>query len=202
MSILITSTAGSFSAAVFYTLSSFFINRKKSEKTLKVTSTKRRIITIKHRWGLRGMLLIAPFISIPLAAIITAKFFRHIPHALTKLITAIILWSVLLSTLSCGIKFLTQKIWANTNISSSIWMALCGTYTRIPASHLEKYFSTYSPEVRRFCFRLFMWITEDGTNDYGRPTEKTKSAKMNFALHVLKEPCHLPSSRFMRNWWS
>ena len=110
MSILITSTAGSFSAAVFYTLSSFFINRKKSEKTLKVTTTKRRIITIKHRWGLRGMLLIAPFISIPLAAIITAKFFRHIPHALTKLITAIILWSVLLSTLSCGIKFLTQKI--------------------------------------------------------------------------------------------
>lgn len=106
ISILLTATGGGVGAAVFFKLSEFLISRKKGIPTIKVNKTKRKIIAIKQRWGLRGILFISAFISVPVAAIITAKFYRHTPNALSKLIAALAAWSVVLSILSFLIKLI------------------------------------------------------------------------------------------------
>jgi hypothetical protein len=106
-SIVVTSTGGAAGAVVFFHLSAFIISRRKRGKPIKFTTTKRKIIGIKQRWGLRGILFISAIISVPLAAIITAKFYRHTPKSLTKLIIALTIWSIALSLLSFAIKHIT-----------------------------------------------------------------------------------------------
>ena len=109
VSIILTSTGGAAGAIVFFHLSALIIARKKSRQAVKFSKSKRKIIAIKQSWGLRGILFISAFISVPLAAIITAKFYRHTPKALSKLITALAIWSVVLSLLSFTIKQISKS---------------------------------------------------------------------------------------------
>jgi len=108
-SVVLTSTGGAAGAVVFYRLSALIISRKKSRPAVKFNTSKRKIIQIKQRYGIRGILFISAFISVPIAAIITAKFYRHTPKALTKLIVALGIWSIALSLLSFAIKHITTS---------------------------------------------------------------------------------------------
>ena len=108
-SMIVTSTGGAAGAVVFFHLSTLIISRKKQGQFVRFNKTKRKIIDIKQRWGLRGILFISALISVPLAAIITAKFYRHTPKALAKLIIALAIWSVVLSAMSFILKHIISS---------------------------------------------------------------------------------------------
>lgn len=87
-------SGGVFSASIFYFGSSYFMNLavkrrarravrlekkgKKMKAPKKFTRANRRIIKIKRSVGIYGVTWMFPlFLSVPLGAIITAKFYKH-----------------------------------------------------------------------------------------------------------------------------
>ncbi len=62
------------------------------------TRTNRMIVRVKRSYGLLGIALLPPILSVPITAVIAAKYFRHDPRALPVLMSAVIAWSVVLST--------------------------------------------------------------------------------------------------------
>lgn len=62
------------------------------------TRTNRTIVHIKHRYGLRGLAAFAPpTLSIPITAVLAAKYFRHERGTLPTLLVSVLVWSVVLS---------------------------------------------------------------------------------------------------------
>jgi hypothetical protein len=62
------------------------------------TRSNRTIVRVKHRYGLIGLAAIAPpTLSIPITAIIAAKYFRHDRRTLPTLLASVLIWSVVLS---------------------------------------------------------------------------------------------------------
>jgi membrane protein YqaA with SNARE-associated domain len=72
--------------------------RKRPAK--RFTKLNRRIIKVKMRYGLLGMGVIAGVISVPLAGLVTAKFFREPSKAIPAMIVAFSSWTLLLTTVS------------------------------------------------------------------------------------------------------
>mgnify|MGYP003387446472 CR=1 FL=1 len=62
------------------------------------TRTNRMIVRVKHNYGLLGIALLPPILSVPITAMLAAKYFRHDRRALPILMSAVIAWSVVLST--------------------------------------------------------------------------------------------------------
>lgn len=62
------------------------------------TRTNRMIVRVKHSYGLFGIAILPPFLSIPITAVLAAKYFRHDRRALPVLLSAVLAWSVVLST--------------------------------------------------------------------------------------------------------
>lgn len=59
------------------------------------------MVKVKHRVGIVGMALITPTIlSIPIGAVVSAKFFKHNPWMLPALLLSVFLWALLLTTLT------------------------------------------------------------------------------------------------------
>ena len=62
------------------------------------TRTNRTIVGVKHKYGLIGLAAIAPpTLSIPITAVLAAKYFRHDRHTLPTLLVSVLIWSVVLS---------------------------------------------------------------------------------------------------------
>ncbi|MBP6390698.1 MAG: hypothetical protein KA175_09825 [Flavobacteriales bacterium] len=62
------------------------------------TRTNRGIVRIKHGYGMIGLAAIAPpILSVPITAILAAKYFRHDRRTLPFLIGSVVLWSFVLS---------------------------------------------------------------------------------------------------------
>jgi len=73
--------------------------RKKTKKTF--TKTSRQIVRIKEKYGLIGLVILTPsFLSIPLGSILAAKYFDHDKRTLPWLITSMIIWSFLLTSIT------------------------------------------------------------------------------------------------------
>ena len=62
------------------------------------TRTNRFIIRLKRTYGLLGLAVMPPLLSIPITAILAAKYFRHDRRALPFLLSVVVAWSVVLST--------------------------------------------------------------------------------------------------------
>jgi hypothetical protein len=73
-------------------------HRKKPRK--KFTKMNRRIVGVKLKYGLLGMGLIAVVISVPIAGLVTAKFFRHPVKTIPTMIGAFLTWTMILTTAS------------------------------------------------------------------------------------------------------
>lgn len=64
------------------------------------TRTNRFIVRVKHRYGLGGLaFILTPFLSVPVTAVLAAKYFRRDERTLPTLLTAVVLWSFALSGL-------------------------------------------------------------------------------------------------------
>lgn len=62
------------------------------------TRTNRWIVRVKQRYGIRGLAAIAPpTLSVPVTALLAAKYFRHQRSTLPTLLLAVAVWSVVLS---------------------------------------------------------------------------------------------------------
>lgn len=63
------------------------------------TRTNRLIVKVKGRYGIIGLASFAPpTLSIPITAILAAKYFRHDRRTLPSLLISVLIWSVVLST--------------------------------------------------------------------------------------------------------
>lgn len=62
------------------------------------TRTNRLIVRVKHRYGIIGLAAFAPpTLSIPITALLAAKYFRHDRRTVPTLLASVLLWSVILS---------------------------------------------------------------------------------------------------------
>jgi hypothetical protein len=73
------------------------------------TRLNRRIIKIKWRYGFRGLVFFSVFISVPIASIVAAKFYRHRKKVVSKLIFGFFVWSVALSSLAYIFKTIINR---------------------------------------------------------------------------------------------
>ena len=75
-----------------------------AEKKKIFNPRRRRIVWLKNVLGLPGLLLISGLISVPITAVIGAKYFRESPGAMYWLIGAFVIWAATLTAVSWGIK--------------------------------------------------------------------------------------------------
>ncbi|MEO8589844.1 MAG: hypothetical protein ABI432_10775 [Flavobacteriales bacterium] len=62
------------------------------------TRTNRWIVRLKKRYGVRGLAAFAlPLLSVPITAVLAAKYFRHDRRTLPTMLSAVMVWSVVLS---------------------------------------------------------------------------------------------------------
>jgi hypothetical protein len=64
------------------------------------TPRRRRIVALRSRFGLAGILCISAIISVPVSAVLSAKYYPHDPRMPWALIGAFAVWSVVLTALS------------------------------------------------------------------------------------------------------
>ena len=77
----------------------------RSERGKRVfTPRRRRIVRWKNAMGWPGLLFISGLISVPVASVVGAKYFRDQPGAKYQLMLAFVAWAALLSFLSWAIK--------------------------------------------------------------------------------------------------
>lgn len=99
--IFITSTGGVLGALVFFFLGKQIVKLFKSKKPKKIfTKQNRKIVSIKSRFGLIGIAATMGIISVPLSAILVAKYFGHEKKAVPILVLTAISWSFAVTTIS------------------------------------------------------------------------------------------------------
>ena len=64
------------------------------------TPRRRRIVAFRRRFGLAGILALSGLISVPVAAVLSAKYYPHDPRMPWALMGAFAAWSVALTALS------------------------------------------------------------------------------------------------------
>lgn len=112
--IIITSAGGILGVLVFYRTSGWIMERariRRLRRALRLeaegrtsrrrtfTRTNRLIVWIKRGHGLGGLAVITPvIISIPLGAILAAKYFSNDRRTVPSLISSVLIWAVLLSS--------------------------------------------------------------------------------------------------------
>jgi hypothetical protein len=73
-------------------------NRGKKKKVM--TRSRRMIVRLKWNYGIKGLMLISALISVPVASLLAAKFYRHQPNSLPLMIIGFFLWSLVLTSIA------------------------------------------------------------------------------------------------------
>jgi hypothetical protein len=107
--IIITFSGAGMSAVVFYFSGAWIFNQFAklfgSKETPKKFNKKNRfIVSIKSKFGLIGYSFLMPFLSIPLGALLAAKYYRDSTKTISWLLTSIFVWTLILTTFSFYIK--------------------------------------------------------------------------------------------------
>ena len=106
----ITSSGSSIEVVLFWNFGKWWLGWMEmrwaqSDRPAKVfTPRRRRIVRIKNALGLPGLLFLSGLISVPLASILGAKYFRDTSGAMPLLMMAFVVWAAVLSMISWGIK--------------------------------------------------------------------------------------------------
>ena len=112
--LLFTSLGGCLGVVVFYRISAWLMKRARLRRLHRaiarehgVTVSPRRVFTnfnrfvvrVKRGHGLQGLAALTPILlSIPIGTIIAAKYFRHDRRTLPTLLSSVLIWAVVLST--------------------------------------------------------------------------------------------------------
>lgn len=73
--------------------------RKRKGKPV-FTPGRRRVVRVKQRWGLLGIVAFSGIISVPIAVLLAAKYFARSPWVIPALMFSFVLWSALLTAVS------------------------------------------------------------------------------------------------------
>lgn len=119
--VAITSAGGISSAVFFYVFSSRVMEHYRQRQLRKMnrlraagkpietrnfTFVNKLMVRIKHSVGMVGIAAITPTIlSIPIGAVVSAKFFKHRKMMLPSLIISVVFWSMLITWIAGFIKF-------------------------------------------------------------------------------------------------
>lgn len=79
-------------------------NKKPIKKKRLITKRKRQFIQFKRDYGLMGLMLISVFISVPITAVLGAKYFSHNRSTPFYLIAAFSVWGCVLTFISWSVK--------------------------------------------------------------------------------------------------
>ena len=102
--LVITIVGGILGVIVFYYTGAAiftYINDRFSSGTKKKSFNKRNrlLIKVKSSWGIIGLAIITPcIVSIPFGSLLAARYFRNDPRTVTFLISAVIMWSLILTS--------------------------------------------------------------------------------------------------------
>jgi hypothetical protein len=77
---------------------------QKNKNNLVFTAKRRRLIRIKMRFGLVGIVAISGLISVPVSAILAARFYKHYWHTPIWLILGFWFWALFLTSVAWVIK--------------------------------------------------------------------------------------------------
>lgn len=79
--------------------------KKQVTKPVAVAGQKKFILRIRQRFGMAGLLLLTPIaISIPIGAVILARFYRDSRFMLPLLLLSVVLWCFVLTYFSASVK--------------------------------------------------------------------------------------------------
>lgn len=81
--------------------SNFFSNKKRKPV---VTPGRRKFIQYKEKFGFTGLLIVAVLLSVPISAMLGAKYFSNKHNTVLYLILAFVAWSCVLTFLSMCVK--------------------------------------------------------------------------------------------------
>ena len=87
--------------SIFKSKSKFFPNKKRKAV---VTPGRRKFIQYKEKYGFTGLLIVAGLLSVPISALLGAKYFSNRQHTVLYLILAFVTWSCVLTFLSLCVK--------------------------------------------------------------------------------------------------
>ena len=79
-----------------------FFSNKKRETVF--TPRRRKLIQYKEKYGFTGLLIVAGLLSVPISALLGAKYFSNKQNAVLYLILAFVAWSCILTFLSLCVK--------------------------------------------------------------------------------------------------
>ena len=110
---VLTATSG---AAIGIVIVSFFgdklfhyLSDRAKRRGIKVfTSSRRRLVRIKSKYGLRGLMVLGGLISVPITALLATKYFHHEKHMKLKVIFGFFIWALALSGLAEFVKIFTH----------------------------------------------------------------------------------------------
>lgn len=87
--------------SIFKSKSKFFPNKKRKAV---VTPGRRKFIQYKEKYGFTGLLFVAGLLSVPISAMLGAKYFSNKQNTVLYLILAFIAWSCVLTFSSMCVK--------------------------------------------------------------------------------------------------
>ena len=68
------------------------------------SSTRRKIVNVKNRFGLTGLIAVSALISVPISVLLASKYFRHVRFMREKLVVGFFIWANLLALIALAIK--------------------------------------------------------------------------------------------------
>jgi hypothetical protein len=107
--VFISSSGAALGVFIFYHFGEIIFNwwaHHFPKKRKKITKLNRWIVRLKLKYGLKGILFICGLISVPIAAMVVARLYRHYPTAMPKLILAFFVWSIALTSLASAIRLI------------------------------------------------------------------------------------------------
>jgi len=107
--VLISSSGAAGGVFLFFHLGEYLFKwwyRHIGRKRRVMTRGRRMIIRMKRRWGLGGLMFMSALISVPVASLLAARFYRHQSRTLPLMIIAFFLWSLVLTTIAYSSKLI------------------------------------------------------------------------------------------------
>ena len=84
-----------------------YLSERGKRRGMKIfTPGRRRIVRIKQKYGLKGLMMLGGLISVPITTLLATKYYKHESFYRWKVCGGFFVWSVVLSGLAFAIKLI------------------------------------------------------------------------------------------------
>lgn len=85
-------------------LFAYLSNRAKRRGVKVFTSQRRRVVRVKQRFGIYGLMAVCALISVPISTLLATKYFHHLKWRIPALMASFAVWSVVLTFIGWLVK--------------------------------------------------------------------------------------------------